>query len=221
MPGLISATMETTAATATSATTATVQRNELRSSLLTRNKLIVMYLISIAFFTFGFRKYGDHGKRLLVRNADLKEWVLVLKTFLTHAAVVKVFADTALVANTVDSLVTTIALSVVHGTLLYNSFFLFLKVKVFASKQLIEDLLGLLVKFSFDKVLESLARNSFSTKGTIFTLLLAVLLAFILHFSEHVDLFRLLLLLNRGLGNDRFLSDGILALNDELDGTVK
>lgn len=223
LPGFVSSTVESSAATTASASTATVQGNEFRSGYLrlTRNKLITVHLVSVSFFTFDFRKHSDNRQGLLIRSTDLKEWVLMFETLFAHAAVVKVLADTALVAHTIDwCLVATITGSVVHGTFINDGLFFFLQVEVLAREQFIKDLLSLLVKFSFDEVLKSLARDSFSTKGTIFSFLPATLLCFILHLSKHVNLFRLLLdiLLNRGLSN-RFLS-GILALNNKLDGAT-
>jgi len=63
LPSFISSTVETTTTTASSATTtATVQRNKLLSRWLrlTRNELIVVNLVSIAFLTFSFWKHSDH-----------------------------------------------------------------------------------------------------------------------------------------------------------------
>lgn len=223
-PGIVSFSVIASTATTTSATTATIQRNELLSLWLLCNELIVVYLISITCFTFGLRKYSDHREWLLFRIADLKEWMLMLKTFLTHAAIVKVLADTALVAYSIDwRFTTTITSDVMHGTFFNNNSFLFLQVKVLASEQLIKDLLGLFVKFVLDEVLKCFTRDSFRTKGIIFALSFAVLFAIILHLSKHVNLFRLLLLLDldRSLSNDRFFSDCILTLNDKLDGTAE
>lgn len=98
--------------------------------------------------------------------------MLVTETLFTDAAVIKVFAYTAFVADSKDRrLLATIALDIVHRTFFNNSLFFLFKVKILASKQFIKNLLGLLVKFCLNEVLESFTRNTFSTEGAILALL--------------------------------------------------
>ena len=71
------------------------------------------------FVSKSFWQDGDHHFRHTSRVLDLEEWMLMVQSLLTVGAVVKVFADRALVTNTCNwSGVTAVTTnSFVHGCL--------------------------------------------------------------------------------------------------------
>jgi len=102
---------------------------------------------------------GEHSLRALVRLVDLEESVLVVLSLLAHRAVVKILADAALVADSLDRVhAAAIAADVAvdHVEILVG----LVLTKLSAVHHTVEDLLTLLVELLLDEFLEALSGKS-------------------------------------------------------------